>query len=90
MAKITTAMKGNRTEPLRTCISCRERFNKSALIRMTLQKGRIAVDIVQTAVGRGCYTCKPCLTKLDIKMLRRAFRSNRVAKEDVEALRQYA
>jgi predicted RNA-binding protein YlxR (DUF448 family) len=41
--------------PVRTCIGCRGREDKSDLIRLTAFDGTVRVDSRQTAPGRGAY-----------------------------------
>ena len=42
-------------EPVRTCVGCRGRENKSDLIRLVRSDGLIMVDVRRTQPGRGAY-----------------------------------
>lgn len=42
-------------EPVRTCVGCRDRENKTDLIRLVRSGGVIVVDVRQTRPGRGVY-----------------------------------
>jgi predicted RNA-binding protein YlxR (DUF448 family) len=45
-------------EPLRTCLGCRQRRAKHALVRLVRRAdGVVAVDAVAGAPGRGAYVC---------------------------------
>ena len=53
-------------QPVRTCIACREEFDKKALLRIVKDKeGNISVDVTGKSNGRGAYICKnaACLKK---------------------------
>ena len=55
--------------PIRTCVGCREPFNKKALVRIVrATNGEVRVDATGKMPGRGAYLCgkKDCL-KLAIK-----------------------
>ena len=46
-------------QPVRTCIACREEFDKKDLLRIVKDKeGNISVDVTGKANGRGAYICK--------------------------------
>lgn len=46
-------------KPLRMCSVCRERKEKTELIRIVKSpEGKISVDIIGKAPGRGAYICK--------------------------------
>ncbi len=64
--------------PVRTCISCRSRRNRSALVRLMLdEKGRVVRDEDGRGTGRGAYVCRSaaCLERLrEGNRLARAFR----------------
>ena len=64
-------------QPVRTCIACREEFDKKDLLRIVRDKdGNISVDVTGKANGRGAYICKGegCLKKLKkAKLLDRVF-----------------
>ena len=42
-------------EPVRTCIGCRQKAEKSALVRVIATDGRVEVDESATAPGRGAW-----------------------------------
>ncbi|MDH6423868.1 YlxR family protein [Aurantimicrobium minutum] len=42
-------------EPVRTCIGCRQRSDKSALLRVIEVDGRVEPDISGSAPGRGAW-----------------------------------
>jgi uncharacterized protein len=42
-------------EPVRTCVACRGRESKTALIRLVSSDGSVVVDVRQVAPGRGAY-----------------------------------
>jgi len=68
--------------PVRTCISCRSRRNRSALVRLMLdEKGRVVRDEDGRGTGRGAYVCRSaaCLERLrEGNRLARAFRMAKV------------
>ena len=74
MAK-NIAVKQRRMPPQRTCISCREVFDKRQLNRVVRRpEGGVTLDPVGKISGRGAYLCRnpDCLTK--------AIRSQRLEK----------
>jgi predicted RNA-binding protein YlxR (DUF448 family) len=75
------------SEPQRTCIGCRGRAAKAALLRVTWQRdvGPV-VDLRQTAPGRGAYLHpRPVCLQLAVKR-RAAGRALRVSGVDPDAL----
>ncbi len=64
----------------RTCIGCREKKNKSELIRIVNSKEKgIIVDLKRKEQGRGAYICKneECFKKtIKNKGLSRALKTN--------------
>ncbi len=60
------------TEPMRTCIGCRESKPKNDMIRVCCYEGRLSVDLTGRAKGRGVYVCRDpeCLAKV---MKKKAF-----------------
>ena len=64
-------------QPVRTCIACREEFDKKDLLRIVRDKeGNISVDVTGKSNGRGAYICKKaeCYKKLKkAKLLDRVF-----------------
>lgn len=74
------------TEPMRTCIGCRESKPKKEMIRIACYEGRISVDVTGRAKGRGVYICKDpeCLEKVrKTGAVKRGFKMN-FAPEDLE------
>lgn len=69
------------SEPIRTCIGCRQRYSKRGLLRIALSSsGEIEIDLNQNLEGRGAYICskEECLkiaTNLKEKKLNRTFRA---------------
>ena len=65
--------------PVRTCISCRNEFNKPDLLRIVKTKDDVFfVDTTGKANGRGAYICKnpECVKKLKkVKLLDKIFKS---------------
>ena len=62
--------------PIRTCIVCRNAFDKRDLIRIVKSGDEISVDLTGKKNGRGAYICKSpeCLENLKKKKaLNRAF-----------------
>ncbi|GGS68097.1 YlxR family protein [Streptomyces griseoviridis] len=76
--------------PERTCVGCRERAARTALLRIVAVEGECAPDPRGTLPGRGAYV-HPTQVCLDQAVRRRAFpRALRVPGPlDVKALRQY-
>lgn len=64
-------------QPVRTCIVCREEFDKKSLLRIVKDKdGNVFVDVTGKANGRGAYICgkAECAKKLKkAKLLDRVF-----------------
>ena len=64
--------------PQRTCIGCREKKNKTELIRIVCNKeGEISLDINEKKEGRGAYICnkQECLEKaIKSKSIEKAFK----------------
>lgn len=60
--------------PIRTCLGCRARRPKTAMLRLVRRAGGVvAVDPRRTAGGRGAYVCE------DPGCLERAMRGGRLA-----------
>lgn len=79
---------GARHTPLRTCVVCREKDNKRALVRIVRTDGGIQVDATGKLNGRGAYLCEreECweqAVKTDI--LNKALRT-RLTEEDRERI----
>lgn len=63
--------------PQRTCICCKNEFDKSKLIRIVRLDGRIFIDETKKSSGRGAYFCASddCKKKLlKSRALDRAFK----------------
>lgn len=82
-------MKNNK--PIRTCIACRQEFEKSQLIRIVrTPDGEYKVDFSGKANGRGAYICgsPECVKKLKKnKLLNRAFKTE-ISEETYTALEE--
>ena len=70
-------MMNNKKKPIRTCIACRQEFEKSQLVRIVrTPEGNYIVDKTGKANGRGAYICgsEECVKKLKKnRLLNRAF-----------------
>ncbi|WP_084104365.1 YlxR family protein [Demequina sp. NBRC 110056] len=42
-------------EPVRTCVGCRSKAARSALVRLALEDGRVVVDERESLPGRGAW-----------------------------------
>ena len=65
------------SDPTRTCIGCRRRASKAALLRLVVVEGGPVVDERQRLPGRGAYLCRRerCFIRADRRgALPRAFR----------------
>lgn len=66
-----------KSKPIRTCIACRQEFEKGDLLRIVrTPEGDFIVDRTGKANGRGAYICKSeeCAKKLKKnRLLNRAF-----------------
>ncbi len=63
--------------PERTCILCREKFEKSQLLRIVKNGESISIDETHKQDGRGAYICKECQGNENLvkkRVLDRAFR----------------
>ena len=51
--------------PQRTCVCCRNRFDKSQLVKVVRVGGEFKIDVSGKEQGRGAYVCKApaCLEK---------------------------
>ena len=78
-------------QPVRTCVACREEFDKKDLLRIVKDKeGNISIDTTGKANGRGAYICKKaeCAKKLKkAKFLDRVF-SIQVLQEVYDAIEE--
>ncbi|MFD2674046.1 YlxR family protein [Gulosibacter bifidus] len=76
-------------EPVRTCIGCRSRAEKSQLIRVAVQDSQVIIDRAGVLPGRGAWLhpSVACVEQaLERKQFRRAFR--RAVSDDTE-VREY-
>ena len=44
--------------PIRSCLACRRRAAKPALVRLALGDGTVALDAAARMPGRGAYLCR--------------------------------
>lgn len=73
-------------EPVRTCIGCRQRADKSALVRIVAPDGIVVVDFSAVASGRGAWV-HPHSECVNTAVKRRAFgRALRVEVTDTHAM----
>ena len=67
-----------KNQPQRTCIGCKEKKNKTDLLRIVCNKeGEISLDNKEKKEGRGAYICnkKECLEKaIKTKGFERSFK----------------
>lgn len=56
--------------PQRTCVVCRERAVKGALLRFVIENGTAQFDADQIKDGRGMYLHPECYQKLDNRPLK--------------------
>lgn len=61
-----------KTKPVRTCIGCRNQYNKDEMIRIVRGKERVQLDFSGKLNGRGAYICN------NIECLEKAIKSNRI------------
>ncbi len=76
--------------PMRTCVVCREKANKRALIRVVRTESGIQVDRTGKLNGRGAYLCEreSCWERAaSSEILSKALRTTLTA-DDRERLRQ--
>lgn len=76
--------------PIRMCLSCRERKEKRALVRIVrTPQGTLEVDPTGKKAGRGAYVCpsRECVERLDRKSLSFAFRIE-VGEKDASLLKE--
>ncbi|HEX2498165.1 MAG: YlxR family protein [Actinomycetes bacterium] len=79
-----------RASPVRTCVGCRERANKSDLLRVVVVEGACVPDHASRLPGRGAHVHLD-LQCLDLAQRRRAFSRalRRPGPLDITALRRY-
>ncbi len=76
-------------QPIRTCIFCRSKKEKSHFLRIVLFEDKISVDETHKKDGRGAYLCRECAGRDDLlkkRVLDRAFRT-KVADETYDLLK---
>lgn len=84
--------RGRKHIPIRTCIVCREKAGKRALIRLVRTESGVRIDASGKMNGRGAYLCEQpsCWERaLTTDVLARALRMS-LTDEDRERLRQHA
>ena len=69
---------------MRTCVGCRERSDKSDLLRLVWQEARVVVDERQTKPGRGAYLHRTPECLQQAVRRRTVSRALRVASVDAE------
>lgn len=62
-------------EPQRTCIGCRNRGTRSALVRLVARDGKAIVDSAKVMPGRGAWCHPKCLNRIDRRALSRQLRT---------------
>ena len=65
--------------PVRTCLGCRKRDDKSLLVRVVVRKGEAVADVSATAPGRGAWvhpTTRCIETAIVRKAIARALRAD--------------
>ena len=59
-------------EPARTCLGCRSRDDRSALLRMVAREGQVVPDSSASLPGRGAWV-HPTVSCVEAAVKRRAF-----------------
>lgn len=59
-------------EPVRTCLGCRQRDDRSALLRVVARDGQVVADVVASMPGRGAWV-HPTRDCIETAIRRRAF-----------------
>ena len=84
-------MKRSSMEPVRTCLGCRRRADKSSLLRVVARNGEVVVDSSAALFGRGAWV-HPTFECVEVSIARKAF--GRALRADgslrVEQVRQAA
>ncbi|WP_152362457.1 YlxR family protein [Microlunatus speluncae] len=78
------------TEPVRTCVGCRRRADKSTLIRIVRTGADLELDLRQRSPGRGAYLHRElgCLDQaIKKRALGRALRADGIGPDQQAALR---
>ena len=66
------ATKRSSMEPVRTCLGCRKRADKSSLLRVVARDGEVVADQSATLSGRGAWV-HPALECVEVSIARKAF-----------------
>lgn len=81
-----------RSKPLRRCIGCAERREKSSMIRIVrTPEGELEIDTRGKVPGRGCYVCvqPSCVARgLSGGKLARALRMDELSEESRDNLKK--
>jgi predicted RNA-binding protein YlxR (DUF448 family) len=56
--------------PIRSCIACRKRENRTDLLRVVLVENQLTVDVNHQLPGRGAWVHRSCI---DVALARKAF-----------------
>ncbi len=76
-----------KSEPIRTCLGCGNRFSKQILVRICYRDGQIVPDEKKVMEGRGAYVCLSAECFKRLKKNKRIFRALRIKGEfGLEAL----
>jgi uncharacterized protein len=59
-------------EPVRTCLGCRQRDDRSALLRVVARDGQVVADVAASMPGRGAWV-HPTRDCIETAIRRRAF-----------------
>ncbi|WP_168626736.1 MULTISPECIES: YlxR family protein [unclassified Cryobacterium] len=59
-------------EPVRTCLGCRQRDDRSALLRVVARDGQVVADVAASMQGRGAWV-HPTRDCIETAIRRRAF-----------------
>lgn len=75
----------NKKIPMRRCVGCMESKPKKDLVRIACYEGKISVDPVGKAKGRGVYLCpdSQCMEKPEKRALQRSFETD-ISAEQME------
>ncbi|MWB99922.1 YlxR family protein [Agromyces seonyuensis] len=77
---------GCRVEPVRTCIGCRSRAPRSALLRVVLRESQVVPDESAVLPGRGAWL-HPDLACFALAVRRRAFGRALKASGEIDTVR---
>lgn len=72
--------------PIRMCMVCRNRAEKSELIRIVVQDGEAVVDKTAKIQRRGFYMCRGCLSEARKKRVLERVLKHRVEPEAYDRL----